>query len=376
MVSGGTLLLPGYPETAFEQLSESGAEFRGAGKFEEEILAFCRAWLGGDAWFQVRSSGSTGEAKTVTLSREAMRFSAGVTVKFFGLKAGMEVFCPLSVHSIAGKMMLVRAMEASLRCRMVPAQADLRGRIEALEGVQDLAVLVPLQASRLAGPEGAVERFGFSRRILLGGAGLDSALEGMLQGVETEIWHSYGMTESCSHVAMRRVNGDGASDSYRLLEGVEAALDGRGCLRIRGGMTDRRWIQTNDIAELRGGVIDLQGRYDDVINSGGHKIHPEKVEAALESILRDCGLDPGRCCVAAEADAEYGEVAVLVTEEELTGKDFEAIRRALRASGQVGDWDLPKAALRVETILRTESGKIMRGRQLGGRIRSRVYPEV
>ena len=119
----------------------------------------------------------------------------------------------------------------------------------------------------------------------MGGAPVNSALLAQIQHLSVPVFSTYGMTETVSHIALRKLNGIGASETYMLLEGVEADTDERNCLRLRGAVTNHEWIQTNDVVVFDNKThFQIIGRADNIINSGGVKIQLEKVERAIEQI--------------------------------------------------------------------------------------------
>ncbi len=199
--------------------------------------------------------------------------------------------------------------------------------------------------------------------ILLGGGPIDDALNRAVEQLSVPVYHTYGMTETATHVALRRLNGPARSDAFVPLPGVELSLDDRGCLAIRGPMTAGAWLQTNDIVDLRGdGSFLWLGRWDNVINSGGVKIQIEQVEAvvaACQARRGELAWAGRRFAVAGLPDARLGQVVTLVLEGAALAVPAEAaIQDALRV--ELDRFALPRRFAYVPALPQTPTGKIDR----------------
>ena len=248
--------LTGY----IEECSEFAAEWRDAGK--DFVVA--------------HTSGSTGAPKEIRLSKNDMAISARATNRFFGIGSGSLLHLPLSLSYIAGKMMIVRASEAD--CVLLAEKpsssplADYAGRDITLSAV------VPSQIPGLLNGKGWRK----IDNLIIGGAPLSAATERKLQELGVPAYATYGMTETCSHVALRRMG----TDAYTAMPGIRFATDHRNCLRINAPQFSFRQLQTNDIVDLLSPQSFIwKGRYDNVINSGGIKIFPEQLEAKLQPYI-------------------------------------------------------------------------------------------
>jgi len=108
------------------------------------------------------------------------------------------------------------------------------------------------------------------KKLIIGGGAVSEALEDALQSVSTEAYSTYGMTETISHIAMRRLNGDQRSKYYNALPKVSFSKDERGCLVIQAEAISEEKVVTNDIVNLTSETtFEWLGRFDNVINSGG-----------------------------------------------------------------------------------------------------------
>lgn len=323
--------------------------------FEASVLEFCRNWQAGQPSITLQTSGSTGEPKPITLRREQMIASASATGTALKLQPGDRALVCLSVDYIAGLMMLVRGLELGLQLTVIPPASDPLAGF-APETRFEFTALVPLQlqtALRQSAEKIAI--LNGMKAILLGGAPVNAELLRQIQSINAPIYHTYGMTETATHIALRRLNGPAATDAFTPLPGVSPGLDGRGCLTIRAAVTNGETLTTNDRVELRpDGSFVWLGRFDNVINSGGVKVQAEKVEAALEKHLTG-----RRVCVVPAADDRLGQMVVAVIEgDPLTPAAEIEIRTSLAQS--LTRFEIPRRFVYLPRLPQTSSGKIDR----------------
>lgn len=258
----------------------------GLSDYEKRVLRFCQQWLSGQETFTLNTSGSTGKPKAITITRDQMATSARLTGRALGLRPGDRALVCLSADYIAGLMMLVRGFELGLHLTIISPTSNPLAQFSA-EVILDFTAFVPLQLQEiLTHSPHRVTILNRMKGILVGGAPISIALQAQLQQVTAPIYHTYGMTETVSHIALKRLNGPRASDYFIPFAGVKLGLDERGCLTIKSPLTGGEKLHTNDLVELRpdGSFIWL-GRIDNVINTGGMKVQVEKVETALEKFL-------------------------------------------------------------------------------------------
>ena len=338
---------------------------------QRAALVFCRRWLNGEAEFVVHTSGSTGAPKPISLTRAQMEASARATGQALGLATGMSALICLPVRYIAGQMMLVRGLVLGLAMTLVEPAGDPLASLPG-DARFDFMAVVPLQLQTLLdGPPGYLKRLNGMQAILVGGAPVSAALEQQAQALRGPVYHTYGMTETATHVALRRLNGPAASQHFHPLPGVEIAVDERGCLRAKGPMTLDQWLQTNDLVELAPASLQPAtcnlppatfrwlGRWDNVINSGGVKVQMEAVEAAVEEAWLALGLAERRRFVTGLPDPRLGEAVTLVIEGEPLAADEERLllaetRRRLKRFQQ------PRRVLYRAQLNETATGKIDR----------------
>lgn len=244
--------------------------------FDEEVIAFIKKWRIKNQ-FSLTTSGSTGTPKKIILDKSAMINSAKMTGNYFDFKPNQSALLCLPIDKISGMMMLVRAIFWKLRLYTLPPKLHLP--LDTLPAV-DFAPLLPLQAIT------NFENLSKINTILLGGTALPYDLQKKVQKISSNVFLSYGMTETLSHIAIRRVNGKNPTTFYEVLNGITISTNTSDSLQISAPHLNIDTLQTNDIVE----IISPQrflflGRKDNIINSGGLKIITEQVEKQIQKIL-------------------------------------------------------------------------------------------
>lgn len=300
------------------------------------VKEFLCEWRSESPHVIAHTSGSTGRPKEIRLLKSDMLQSARATNRFFGIDENSVLAIPLSMDYIAGKMMVVRAEEAGCRLLEMPVS----NRVELSEKV-DLISLVPSQLEHYM-------LYPMAKHVLLGGAPLRKSQELAIVESGIDAWLGYGMTETCSHVALRKVGDDGV---FRAMDGISFSTDKRDCLVVCSD--DFSWMRlvTNDVVEL----IDSHsfrwlGRADNVINSGGIKLHPEQ----LESELRDAFPWLPPFYLKGEDDESLGQRLVMVAENP-SGDILNRMRQSAFDHRR-----LPKKIIAVKAFKRTSNGKLIR----------------
>ncbi|MDR2130106.1 MAG: AMP-binding protein [Odoribacteraceae bacterium] len=318
----------------------------------EGVSAFLEEWYDARPGVTAHTSGSTGPPKPLRLLKRDMLASAALTNDYFGITARSTLLLCLSPAYIAGKMMIVRALLAGARLLVRPPASD--PLLVPLDTPVDLAAMVPLQVESILSRPGGPAALARVRQLLVGGAALSPTLEKRLETLPTACYASYGMTETLSHVALRRVNGPAASPCYTALGPVRFDTDTRGCLVIHAPHVGQPRLVTNDLARLVDATrFEWQGRVDNVINSGGVKLSPEAIEARLAPLLSR------RFFVAAEPDERLGERAVLVIEDR-PWSEREQADLAARLARLLPPHERPRAFRFLAAFRETASGKILR----------------
>lgn len=315
------------------------------GYFYEFILE----WLAGSETIQFSTSGSTGMEKRVSFTRNQIMESAKRTSDFFNLtKNTNSLFC-LSAKYTGGKMMVVRAFLNEMNLIVVPPSGN---PLSTIEHRIDFAAMVPMQAYNCLMEPSTRETFRSISQIIIGGAEISHELESMLSQCPNSIYSTFGMTETLSHIALRKVSGNDRSEFYTVLQGIEISHDERGCLIIYLPGWSHPVI-TNDVVEIKSGKrFRWLGRYDNMINTGGVKIYPETVEKKLESFIKR-----SRFFIASLPDEKLGQKVVMILEgiDKTQLKEIEAGLRNILSTHEI-----PKEYYTVNKFLETAAGKIQR----------------
>ena len=315
---------------------------------------FLSEWNNDSDTVLVHTSGSTGKPKPMMVEKKRMLNSARITCDFLGLKPGDSALLCMSLDYIAGKMVVVRSIERHLHLISVPPSGH---PLKDVDEEITFAAMVPMQVyNTLQVPEER-ERLSRIRHLIIGGGAIDAALEKELQSLpgDIAIWSTYGMTETLSHIALRRINGDEPSEWYQPFDSVHISQTEEGCLVIDAPQVCAETLVTNDIVEIEPYIYNkveklrfrIKGRKDNVICSGGIKIQIEEVETLLKPHLEKPFM------LAKKKDEKFGEIAVLLSEDKGIKKVEATIRRLLSDHKY---W-IPREFLHVDYLPLTETGK-------------------
>ena len=304
-------------------------------EFERITGEFILDWFNSNSFITVTSSGTTGVPKKIQIEKQAMVFSALATAEFFDLKPGHRVFNCLSTNYIAGKMMLIRSIVLGFEMDFVaPTSYPLKDN----NNVYNFVAMVPIQV------ENSVNELINVRKLIIGGTKINKNLRIKLLGLPTLVYETYGMTETITHIAVKKI-----SDNYfSILPNITISTDTRNCLVIDIPRISNSKIITNDVVKIIGNSeFELLGRIDNVINSGGVKLFPEQIEIKLAHKIHT------RFFVIGIPDEKYGEQLALVIEGNPIPLDDVFFDDLL-------PFEKPKTIYFVANFLETESGKVKR----------------
>jgi len=358
--------LKGKPFTV-DWILENHGELRSERFSPNEIktLTFCGQWLSGQKQFSVQTSGSTGEPKSVVLTRQQMAASARMTGEALSLNKGDHALASLSPDHIAGLMMLVRGFELDLNVTVVEPAGNPFASFD-LESAEhfDFAAFVPLQLQTILNSgETHLAVLNKMKAILVGGAQVSAALEKAIELVKAPVYQTFGMTETVSHIALRKLNGPDKSEYYEALPSVEIGQDRRGCLTVNSAVTNNEWLTTKDLVEIKtGSRFVWLGRVDYVINSGGVKVQAEKVERVVAEALFAINQEKDsnqEFFVGPLPDKTYGQVVVVVFEDVNHIQIDEKRLRGL-LSKNLTKYEIPKSIYFLKSFIRTSTGKVDR----------------
>ena len=314
-----------------------------------QVADFLDEWYSSADFVWGHTSGSTGAPKPIKLLKHDMEESARLTVDYFGLAAGTTMLLCLSPDYIAGKMMIVRALLSGADLLVVPPSSRPLASVD--ERI-DFAAMVPAQVVESLRDDAQRARLARVGALIIGGAPLPPVAEERLSGLPVRSYATFGMTETVSHVALRRI-GD-PTMNYRALGQITFSVDNRDCLVIHTPHFAVKELVTNDVVEL----LDEHrfrwiGRYDHVINSGGVKVFPERIEQQIAPLFTR------RFFIAACADEKWGEcVALAIEGDPLSETDEVALLARIRE--RVGRYEVPRRLFYLPAFAETSSGKVIR----------------
>jgi len=325
-------------------------------EFEGKILTFAREWLSKKQEFTVQTSGSTGSPKPIVLTRNQITASAKLTKDYFNLKAGQNALLCLDPDFIAGKMMIVRALEVGMNLICAPPTANPLEKIS-IDSSISFAAFVPYQLEAILNHPGSLVQLAKIEKVIVGGAKVSSSAIDKIQTQPTQFFETYGMTETITHVAIRKLNP--VESLFIALPGITFSIDKRSCLAIHANHLGSKPIITNDVVELASATsFSLMGRVDNIINTAGVKISPEEVERKISTVMAN-NWDGCEYFIAGVKDKLFGEISVLFVESKpvddgLTGLIIELMKPQLKK------WEIPKKIVCIPAFKRTSSGKVNR----------------
>jgi o-succinylbenzoate---CoA ligase len=311
---------------------------------EQEMSAaiFIKNWLDVRETVVVKTSGSTGKPKKITLTKQHMANSAKATGAYFNAGSGTKALLCIPTDFIAGKMMLVRAMLLGWDLALVQPTKDA---LVEFEKDLDFVAMVPYQVAH------SLEALSKVKQVIIGGGAISESLEEKLQTIDVAAFATYGMTETITHVAVRRINGASKSKAYSALPDVKFSQDDRGCLIIHAPKISDEAIATNDMVDLKSPTsFNWLGRCDNVINSGGIKLFPERIEAKLSDKITYPFI------IASEKDNQLGERVILIYQAK--GSTVLDLSKAFEV---LEPYERPKKVYRLPRFAYTKTGKIKRG---------------
>ncbi len=349
-------LLETHPEFRLNKQHYTNAELRHVAysfvkegePYEEKIGSFLLDWLKPTSYIEVYTSGSTGAAKKIRLKKQHMLASAMATARFFKLPVATRALLCMPADYIAGKMMLVRAMYLGWHLDTVPPSSN---PLDHVYKVYDFSAMTPFQL------DNSIARLHLVKKLIIGGGTVSQKIRKMVAEVDSKIYETYGMTETCSHIAAKRLNPKKKkpAKAFKLLPNITIRQDDRGCLVIKAPNLLDEEIVTNDVVEIvTYKKFIWKGRYDNVINSGGIKLFPEQIERKINKILDK------RFFVTSMPDDSLGEKLVLFVEDDFSEETLENLKRKIDKLETLEKYEKPKKIYLIAKFEETPNGKIHR----------------
>jgi len=312
---------------------------------------FLKEWFNNTDFIAVHTSGSTGTPKSINIRKEQMISSANATGDYFNLPNNTSALLCLSTEFIAGKMMLVRALVLGWQIDIIEPTSD---PLSGMSKPYDFCAMMPMQL------QNSLKNLDLIKKIIVGGAKVSNSLQQKLKDLKTEVYATYGMTETVTHIAAMKLN-NGLSISsesekskpyYKVFPNVKISKDTRGCLVIDAPTISNEQVKTNDLVEI---ISDTEfkwlGRYDSIINSGGIKISPELIEEKLEHVIKQ------RFFAAGIPDTILGEKLIIVIE---SANIEDNLLYKIKEVKALSKFEIPKEMYAVPVFARTGTKKIDR----------------
>ena len=343
-----------------DQINSGSYPERDKNLFENKILRVIRDWERGTKTFLFKTSGSTGDPKSIAIDRERMRISALATMEFLHINSGSSLLC-LDPGFIAGTMMIIRTLVRGMNLYAIqPTSNPFKDFPENIH--IDLCAIVPLQLHEILQDESSRNKFSQISNVLIGGADLSDEMKKQIRQFPNPVYHTFGMTETVTHIALRRMSGNTPDEYFKAVPGVQLAIDERDCLVVNGKITGDLPFITNDRVELIDpAMFKWLGRIDHVINSGGVKIVVEPLEKKIESILKkhQCDLP---FFIVGIPDKKFGQKIAIIFESVEKKINVNEMTEILK--NKLKPYEMPKQWRFLPEFIKTSTRKIDRNQSL------------
>lgn len=315
-------------------------------EWEKDIYSFLTDWASKKGSITVQTSGSTGDPKPIELLKSDMIASAELTCEHFNLLKGDSALLCLPTKYIAGKMMLVRAMVQGLE--LISVQPSSCPTIENYDSI-DFAAMTPMQVRKVL--QNNKKGLNSIKQLIIGGAPVDHILEKELQSIPTACYSTFGMTETITHIAVKKLNGSDKSEYYTALKNITFETGKESNLIIKAPYLSDLTFTTSDIVLLSGShLFKWKGRTNNTINSGGVKLHPEQIENKIQPVLPE-----HRFFISSQPNSLLGEELILIVESTSPLLDL-----LTQLKSVLTNYEVPKQVFYTSTFVETETGKVNR----------------
>jgi len=289
---------------------------------------------------EVSTSGTTGIKKMISVSKIQMQKSASATLNYFNLREGNSTLLSLSCDYVAGKMMLVRAIEGKLNLFLAMPCSDPSNYISS---EFDFVPLVPMQVQNII-KTGKVTQI---KKLLIGGGKINDDTLHQLKKCKTQIFESFAMTETLTHFAIKQIS-PVYNDWFTTINGFEIDVNEEGELIIKKNNITNCELKTRDLIEKKStSEFKWLGRTDNIINSGGIKLIPEEIERKISKLI------PVQFVIVGVPDKKLGEKIAIVSKESLKVE-------LNKINGLLPKYERIQSAFVVNYFPVTQNGKIRR----------------
>lgn len=325
----------------------------GQEEWSRKVFTFIREWLSSTPQINLKTSGTTGKPSEIQVTKEKLRASARATRDFFGLTPEMSCLLCLSPDYIAGKMMIVRALETKMNLILTKPRAN---PLTGLAIPIDFTAMVPYQANTILAEN--PDSLALLHLLLIGGSAISPECEEQLSAVPCEVYETFGMTETLTHFAVRKI-GTERDRVFHTLPGVTVAETDDRCLMVTAPWFPISPFITRDIVKLLSPQsFQWIGRRDYIINTGGVKVSPEHVERMIAPRFRSTSF-----FVAGLPDEKLGErIGLFIEDPGVNDIEVLTVTPAMKKGifNLLTDYEIPKEIITLKRFIRTENGKIRR----------------
>jgi O-succinylbenzoic acid--CoA ligase len=322
---------------------------------DEKVKSLLLKWFGNEN-FVFKSSGSTGKPKEFIFSKEQVKLSAEASIEAFGLTQKDHLLLLMNADFVGAAMLVLRAAVLDARLSVLPINSASAINIKTNHDYT-FSSMVPLQMMESIKQDvDAIIKLKRFKKILLGGNSISFELEQLIKETDLDVYHSYGMTETLSHVAIRKI---GHSSYFKPLKNTLIKLNDNQCVCIKNTIT-KDWLETNDLAEMNEmGEIKIIGRKDFIINSGGIKYSPEIIEERIQLFFDKENINPINFIIGWKKSERFGqEIELLIEGKTIDENVFKKLKNYLKTHDEKHAY--PRTWKQIIQFLRTENGKINR----------------
>lgn len=243
-----------------------------------KILKFLYTWYNSESKIMINTSGTTNYKKKFYVKKVNMINSALMTINYFNLKKKQTTILCLSIDFIAAKMVLIRSILLQWKVLCIVPSSNPFKEIKNYNYSFDLVSMVPLQAYY------SLSFYKQINKLLIGGGEISKKLEQKIIESKIKCYHSYGMTETLGHIAIRNINKK--YKYFKCFSNIKITMNKKGCLNIYAPKLITKKIETNDLVKIfKKRYFIWIGRYDNIINTGGIKISSEIIERKLINFI-------------------------------------------------------------------------------------------
>ncbi|MCG8482228.1 MAG: AMP-binding protein [Clostridia bacterium] len=339
-----------HDEDSLRRIIEQKFEDTSIASWEKDIYAFIQSWISDQDFIEVNTSGSTGTPKLIRLYKSVLINSAIYTAEALSFKENENALLCLPAKYIAGKMMIIRAFVNNMNLIIKePSSNPLSDNHFNI----DFAAMIPLQVSNILKSKD-VGKLKMVRNLIIGGGAIDPNIEKALKDFPNNVYATYGMTETATHIALKKLNSTAKHNYYHCLFGITVRKGSDQCLIINAPHISPEEIKTNDLANIYSDTqFEIIGRKDNIINTGGIKIIPEVLESKIKQFINY------NLFVSSLPDQELGEKLILVIENSV--KDLNCLYTLWKnLEANLEKHEVPKRIEYLDSFIYTGNGKINR----------------